>query len=169
MFSLVMFKNSPTTININTNIRGKSKVLSRNKLRSHNMGILGSGLFPQPVNTSNSQINLLDNKTQNNTQNKSQNNIITKKNTIHSPLPSDLLYYQIKSNKQGNIIYTTTNKGIYLSSDYGNNWSLTNAPKKNITYNAIFVSDSGKYIIAGAAKGYFCYKKLIFIIQIIMD
>ena len=76
MFSLVMFKNSPTTININTNIRGKSKVLSRNKTRSHNMGILGSGLFPQPVNTSSIQINLLNNNTQNNktNQNNTQNN-----------------------------------------------------------------------------------------------
>ena len=102
MFSLVMFKNSPTTININTNIRGKSKVLSRNKLRSHNMGILGSGLFPQPVNTSNSQINLLDNKTQNNTQNKSQNNIITKKilYILHYPV----IYYIIKLNQINRVI-----------------------------------------------------------------
>jgi len=156
-----MFKNSPTTININTNnIQNKSKVLSRNKTRAHNMGILGSGLFPQPVNTSSSQINLLDNKTQNNTQNKSHNNNITKKTTIHSQLSNDLLYYQIKSNKQGNIIYTTTNKGIYLSSDYGNNWSLTNAPKKNITYNAVFVSDSGKHIIAAGREGKFLLVKV---------
>ena len=114
MFSLVMFKNSPTTININTNIRGKCMVLSRNNTRSHNMGILGSGCFHNPL-ILNSQINLLNNNTQNNTQNKSQNNIITKK-YIHSPLPSDLLYYQIKSNKQGNIYILQQIKAfIYLA------------------------------------------------------
>ena len=66
----------------------------------------------------------------------------------------------IKSNNKGNFIYVTTNKGIYISNDYGSNWSLTSAPKKNIIYTTLFVSESGQHVIAGCSEGIFLLQKI---------
>lgn len=159
MFSLVMFKNSSKTINIsNKNTQKINRVLSRNKDRMHNMGILGGGLFSYKMSPPVKPNNLLENKRQNRI---TKQNDKIKKSGEYQKLSDSLLYYHIKSNKKGNIVYITTNKGVYLSSDYGNNWSLTSAPKKNIRYYTLFVSNTGKHVIVGCREGRFLLQKVV--------
>ena len=89
--------------------------------------------------------------------------VVNVKQEIITPLSDKLNYYNIKGNKTCSLIFVTSNKGIFKSVDYGKNWHITKAPKKNIHYNSLFVSEDGKNIVAGANKGSFIIEDMVVI------
>lgn len=144
MFNLVMFKQSPKTISIgNANKTSITyRVLKRNENVSHKIGILSGGLFPKKTEMIQHKKKILITE-------KKPKTVITK------PLLDNINYYNIKGNRKCDIIFVTSNKGIFKSIDYGKNWLITDAPKKHIQYNCLLVSQDGQNIIAGANKGSF--------------
>lgn len=79
----------------------------------------------------------------------------------HTSLSSKIRFKSFASDQNCQKIYSISNIGIYISSDYGANWEISSAPT-NLFWTAISCDYSGQNVIAAALQSSSVFEILIY-------